>query len=117
MSHRKKPYTPLGRIVAEATAEHMSYGEYVAREEHYAYVSASKPNTPSKQVHINRTLLEGLDCELTHIDSRAKWLNDPEALKKLKEIRERRAKEHSAEQRVRAFFAAIDEGFRKRGKA
>lgn len=113
---RKKHYTPLGRIVAEAQAEHMSYGEYVAREESHVYRSARKPNKPSAWVHKNRTLLEGLDKELTHLDSRAEWLMDPKAKQKLVDIQAQREKSRAAEQRVCSFMAATEATLRKAGK-
>ena len=113
---RKKTYTPLGAVVAAAEAEHMSYGEYVAREERHAYISARKPNKPSAWVHPNRTIFEGLDKELTHLDSRAEWLMDSRAKEKLMEQQAQREANRIAEQRVCTFLEATETALRKAGK-
>lgn len=103
-------------IIAKTEAEHMSYGEYVAKTEPHAYISARKPNKPSRWVHPNRTLIEGLDKELTHLDSRAEWLMDPRAKEKLMEQQAQREANRIAEQRVCTFLEATEAALRKAGK-
>lgn len=124
MSRRKKCcYTPLGRIVAEAEAEGMSYGKYVAQQEAHLYRHPRQNNTPSTWVHPQRTLLEGLNKELRNLETRAEYLNDPEAKCQLliaeANARERKQiaqKVNSAERRVRTWCREMEVLIKKKGK-
>ena len=80
MPRRKKTScTPIGEVAAAATAAGMSYGKYVARQYAVLHKSKRQPSPPSKWVHQNRTLLEGLNQELRNPETRAAYLNDNEA--------------------------------------
>ena len=124
---RRKVRTELGRVVAEAEAAGLSYGKYVAQTECYAYVRPRPENRPSARVDPNRTLLDGLNSELTNLESRVEWLKDPVAkaiLNKRASDAEYRARicaeidrrNTATERRVREFCIGTQEMLRKRGR-
>ena len=123
MPRRKKCcYTPLGEVAAAATAAGMSYGKYVARQYAVLHKSKRQPSPPSKWVHPHRTILEGLNKELSHPETRAEYLNDPEAKRQLliaeaneRERRELIRKSRDAECRVQSWCRSTEEIIRKRG--
>lgn len=68
----------------------LTYGQLVGAEHDKLYTRPE--NKPSKNVCKNRTLLEGLNTELTSPESRAEWLGDPVAIRAVA-IKEMKRKE------------------------
>ncbi len=99
--------TALDSVVALAAEEGQSYGKYVARMEHPVIVPRKRQwaSKKSSWTSPRRTILEGLDCELTHKDTRAEWLDDEIVKEKNLHCSQ------EAERKVRAFFAEMDEHF------
>ena len=84
----------IGDVNRKAKENGLTYGRQVAAEYEKRYKRPE--NKPSKAVCKNRTLLEGLDSELSNIDSRAEWLGDPEAIRAVA-IRDMKRKEKEAQ--------------------